>query len=204
MLSLSRRALLTLSAVLPALPFLARPAAANTGIGEAVEVTGDGTLVRTGTETPLVPGTPLEEGDDVLTGENALALLMLESDTRINMGPDSQIVLTSYLADAGGTITVGGAIVFDRSDDLPPVNLTFVTEFGEIGVRGTRFFVGPSRGAQAVFVQRGRVTVTNAGVTRELAAGDGVDMAAGAAPSEVAQWKEARIVEAFALVGLTP
>jgi hypothetical protein len=34
--------------------------------------------------------------------------------------------------------------------------------------------------------------------------GDGVDMAAGAAPSEVVQWKEARIVEAFALVGLTP
>jgi hypothetical protein len=201
---LSRRALLALSAVLPALPFFARPAVAFAGIGEAVELTGDGTLIRDGAETPLKPGTLLQEGDDVLTGENALALLMLENDTLIKMGPGSRIMLTSYLAEAGGVITVGGAIVFDRPDDLPPIDLTFVTEFGEIGVRGTRFFIGPSRGAQAVFVQRGRVTVTNAGVVRELGVGDGVDMAAGAAPSEVVQWKEARIVEAFALVGLTP
>lgn len=204
MYHLSRRALLALSACLPALPFLARPAIAFTGLGEAVEVTGDGTLIRNGAETRLTPGTDLQEGDDVLTGENALALLVLERDTKINMGPVSRIMLASYLADAGGTITVGGAIVFDRPEDMPPINLTFVTAFGEIGVRGTRFFFGPSRGGPAVFVQRGRVTVTNAGVTRELGAGDGVDMADGAAPSEVVQWKEPRIVEAFALVGLTP
>jgi len=204
MYQLSRRAILALSAGLPALPFLGRPAAAFTGIGEAIEVTGKGTLVRDGAETGLMPGTALQEGDDVLTGENALALLVLESDTSINMGPDSRIMLANYLADAGGTILVGGAIVFDRPDDMPPMDLTFVTEFGEIGVRGARFFIGPSRAALAVFVQRGRVTVTNAGVTRELAAGDGVDLAIGAAPSDVVQWKEPRIVEAFALVGLTP
>ena len=95
-------------------------------------------------------------------------------------------------------------MVFDRDDSLGPVDLTFQTEFGQIGVRGTRFFFGPSNSTAAVFVGRGRVDVTNAGVTRQLRAGDGVDMAAGQPPSEVARWKQPRIDAAFALVGMAP
>lgn len=202
---ISRRKLLAMAGVvLPAL-HLGRPAAANTeGIGTAVELTGSGTLIHGGTAAPLAVGAVLAEGDTVQTGDGALALLMLNTETRINMGPGSEVTMAQYLADMGGTITVGGAIVFDRPEDQPKVDLTFQTAFGEIGVRGTRFFFGPSKGKMSVFVQRGAVTVTNAGVTRELAGGDGVDMAEGQPPSEVARWKEPRIVEAFALLGLTP
>lgn len=203
MVRLSRRLLLSFAAILPglALPFRALAA---TGIGEAVKVSGSGKVVHDGKEAPLRTGTGLEEGDTVMTGKDTLALLMLNTDTRINMGPESQIMVVSYLADMGGTINVGGAIVFDRPEEKGPVDLTFVTDFGEIGVRGTRFFVGPSKGKYSVFVQRGKVTVSNAGVTRTLAGGDGVDLAAGVAPTEVAQWKKPRIAEAFALVGMNP
>ena len=203
MTGLSRRIFLSLATALPglSLPFRAD---AQTNIGEAVEVTGSGKVVHKGKEAPLVSGAGLNEGDTVITGADTLALLMLNTETRINMGPESEIVVASYLADMGGVINVGGAIVFDRPEEKGPVDLTFVTEFGEIGVRGTRFFVGPSKGKYSVFVQRGAVTVSNAGVTRKLRGGDGVDMAAGVAPTEVAKWKEPRIDAAFALVGLKP
>jgi hypothetical protein len=179
-----------------------RAALAADAIGTVAEVTGEGFLIREGTEGALAPGLPVMEGDTAVTGETALALLILEEDTRISMGPAATVVLQKFLAEVGGTIEIGGAIVFDRAEDRPPVDLTFATAYGEIGVRGTRFFVGPSRGEYAVFCQRGRVSVTNAGVTRDLGPGDGVNMSEGA-PSEVAQWGDARIAEAFASVGLS-
>jgi hypothetical protein len=198
-----RSALFSLGAAMPALTF-ASSATASEGIGSTVKLVGSGKQVSDGRETPLKVGATLNEGDTVMTGAETLALLMLNTETRINMGPETQITMARYLADMGGTITVGGAIVFDRPDDLPKVDLTFQTEFGEIGVRGTRFFFGPSKGKMAVFVQRGRVTVSNAGVTRKLRGGDGTDMEIGKPPTEVARWKEPRIKAAFELVGLAP
>ncbi|MFM7442930.1 MAG: FecR domain-containing protein [Tabrizicola sp.] len=200
----SRRfALQSIGAALPALA-LTRPAMAAATIGSTTDLVGSGKLVSGGRQSPLRIGSPLFEGDMVRTGKETLAELMLNTETRINMGPETEITVATYLAEMGGTITVGGAIVFDRPEDQPKVDLTFQTEFGEIGVRGTRFFFGPSKGKISVFVQRGSVTVSNAGVTRRLKGGDGTDLEAGQPPTEVAKWKEPRIKAAFELVGLAP
>lgn len=196
-----RRTLILSAAALP-LSALA-DARAPGDLGDVREATGEGSL-RRGTEMlPLTPGTPLREGDTAATGMNGLALLWLNEETRMHMGPESQIELASFLSEVGGTIRIGGAMVFDRPEDRAPLDLTFATAFGEIGVRGTRFFAGPSRGDFAVFVQRGSVEVRGAGVTRVLAAGEGCTMHQGAAPGEVGNWGEERITEAFALLGLT-
>jgi Uncharacterized protein conserved in bacteria len=197
---LSRRSLLLSAA---ALPLATRTARADARLGEVLDVTGAGTVTRGATILPLEPGLPLMEGDRATTGEDGLALLFLNEETRINLGLSSSIELASFLAEVGGTINVGGAMVFDRPETRPPLDLRFVTAFGEIGVRGTRFFVGPSRGDYAVFVERGEVAVSNAGETRVLSAGDGCALYAEAAPGEVTPWGEARIVEAFASLGLT-
>lgn len=180
------------------------PLKAQASIGQTTAVTGAGTLQRAGAVETLVVGAALQEGDRVTTGAAALASLLLNSETRIHLGQNSDLTLDQFLADMGGVITLGGAMVFDRPDDLAPIDLTFRTEFGEIGVRGTRFFAGPSKAAFAVFVQRGAVEVKGGGTTRLLGPGDGVDMAAGAAPSEVAKWKAPRIEAAFASVGQVP
>lgn len=198
---LSRRTLLMTAAALPCAAFADARAPAD--LGDVREATGDGALRRGTDSLPLIPGTPLREGDVAETGRNGLALLWLDEDTQIHMGPASTIELASFLAEVGGTIRVGGAMVFDRPDDTPPVNITFSTAFGEIGVRGTRFFAGPSRGDFAVFVQRGSVEVRGAGVTRVLAPGEGCTMHAGAAPGEAGRWGDGRIDEAFASLGLT-
>ncbi len=197
-----RRTLILSAAALP----LATRLVASTGgdtLGEVRETSGQGALRRGDAVLDLTPGLPLIEGDLAETGENGLALLWLNERTQIQMGPASSIELASFLGEVGGTITLGGAMVFDRPEDLPPLNLTFVTAFGEIGVRGTRFFAGPSRGDFAVFVERGSVEVRGAGEVRVLSPGEGCTMHEGAAPGEVVAWGEGRIVEAFASVGLS-
>ena len=204
MLRLTRREVVLAAGLLPLLPSAARAA---DGIGTAAEVAGTARLTHQGTAVPMVAGAALAEGDMAETGEDGLALLILESDTRLNMGPATSVVLARYLAEVGGTITLGGAaggaLVFDRPDDRPPIDLAIDTAFGTIGVRGTRLFAGPSGGSFAVFCQRGRVSVTQGETQRILEPGDGVDLGA-ATVSPVAQWGAPRIAAAFALVGLTP
>lgn len=177
-------------------------AQANTPVGQAGPVQGDARLVAPAGEGALAEGAPLHAGDRVLTGPNALALLMLTPDTTIHLGPDSDLHLDAQLAAMGGTLTLGGALVFDRPEGAAPVDIRLVTAFGEIGVRGTRFFVGPSRGTYAVFVDRGQVQVTGAGVTVDLGAGQGTELAAGQPPTTPTAWGDARITDAFAIFGL--
>lgn len=179
---------------------LALPAVAETRMGEAAEVRGPARLISGGAAQDLTTGAPLHQGDQVLTGPNALALLLLTPETRIHLGPDSALTLTQDLAAAGGQLMLGGALVFDRPPGGAP--LTLVTAFGEIGVRGTRFFVGPSRDVFAVFVDRGEVQVTAEGASVTLTAGQGTELIEGQPPAPPADWGAARIAEAFGSVGL--
>jgi hypothetical protein len=182
---------------------LPRRLRADTMVGVAVGVTGNGLLARAGGEAALQRDDALFEGDQIRTLSQSLAELLLFTQTRINLGPDSTITIDRFLADMGGIVEIGGAIVFDRPEDLPKIDLTLQSAFAQIGVRGTRFFAGPSNGVQSVFVERGAVRVTSGGEVRELAAGDGVDLPApGAPPSAVVRWKPKRIAAAFASVGL--
>ena len=58
---------------------------------------------------------------------------------------------------------VSGDMVFDRPEGTPKIDLTIRTTFGQIGVRGTKFFTGKSRGNFAVFVEHGLVEVKMGG-----------------------------------------
>lgn len=203
MTGISRRTLMGRAVAGLALAQLPLAARAEAALGVTLAAQGDARLRRAGSEQPLRPDQPLYEGDQARTGAGSFAALHLNTATRINLGPDSSLAIDRFVADMGGQITVGGAMVFDRPDDLPPLDLTVRTAFAQIGVRGTRFFLGPSKGVFAVFVDRGEVTVRALGTTRRLRAGEGVEVRAkGAAPREVVTWGQARIDAAFASVGL--
>ena len=190
---------------LAACSLLPARALAATPIGAATDVAGPATLRHAGAEGALAAGAALHDGDAVRTGDGARADLLLNTATRLTLGPGAEVVLERWLAEVGGEIRLGGPMVFDRPDDLGKIDLTVQTAFGSIGVRGTRFFAGPSNGVFAVFVSRGAVAVSAGGVTRALGPGDGVNLpGGGAAPTEVVQWGAPRIAAAFAQVGLTP
>jgi hypothetical protein len=181
-----------------------RATQANTVIGKAVEITGDVTRKQAEHQEGLKTGASVMDRDFVKTGRDSFASLELGGDTVLRLGADTELLVDSFIAGQGGVIELGtGQMVFDRPEGLAKIDLTMRTAFGMIGVRGTKFFAGPSRGVFAVFVEHGRVAVTGGGVTREVGEGEGVEIAApGAAPGEIVQWGEARIREAYASVGI--
>lgn len=184
--------------------FAAIPTRASPVIGKAAEVRGKVSLRRAEKEEGLATGAQIMDNDYVLTGTESFADLQL-SDTRILLGSETELLLDSFIAGQGGTMELGtGQMVFDRPEGLPKIDLALRTTFGMIGVRGTKFFAGPNRGVFAVFVEHGQVSVDGGGVQRLVGAGEGIEIAKpGDAPTETVVWKEARIVEAYASVGLT-
>lgn len=181
----------------------AMPVQAGAVIGKASDVRGTVDVKRAEQQEGLVAGGQIMDRDTVLTGTESFADLQLD-DTRILLGSDTELLLDSFIASQGGTMELGtGQMVFDRPEGLPKINLTLRTTFGMIGVRGTKFFCGPNRGVFAVFVEHGAVAVEGGGVERLVGAGEGVEIARpGDPPGKVVVWKEARIVEAYASVGL--
>lgn len=196
-----RRSLLAL----PALALLPRPLWAAAPVGLTRALIGSAVLTRAGAAAPLHPADPLMEGDAVATAADSFAELELFTATRIHLGPGASFAIDRFAADLGGRVVVGGAMVFDRPDDLPKLDLAVQTAFGQIGVRGTRFFAGPDGAGFALFVQRGAVDLAAGGVLRRITAGEGVDVPApGAPPSAVKRWGAPRIAAALARAGAAP
>lgn len=199
----SAAGLLALSPVLPAL--------ASDHIGEVIDAKGNVLKTQNDVETKIKAGTPLNNNDLMTTGEKSFASMKLGSDTKIIMGSNTEVLLDSFLAEQGGTLElVSGEMVFDRPEGMPKIDLTIRTTFGQIGVRGTKFFTGQSRGNMAVFVEHGLVEVKSGGTIRKVGAGEGVDIATdaktrslfGADISQTKKWGKGRIEEAYKSVGL--
>lgn len=176
----------------------ASPAFGTAPVGRVVSTEGSVALERETANVLIAADDPLMIADRIMTREDGFALLLLDDRTRINLGASSELTIDQFIVDQGGEISMGGAMLFDRPSDLPPTDITILTAFGQIGVRGTRFFAGPTKGKFSVFVDHGSVSVTGGGEERILAAGEGVEFeAVGAAPGPVVQWGDARIIEAF-------
>ena len=195
---------------------------ASGGLGFVVKVRGNLSRSRNGDHEAMNAGTPLIDGDFVSTASESFAELKLGGDTRILLGPETSLYIDSFLAGQGGVLELaGGQMIFDRPEGLPKIDVSVRTAFGMIGVRGTKFFAGPNRGAFAVYVEHGKVDVTNAGVSRKLLGGQGLDirppesatrslgqqssmeeLSKLAIPSLPVVWDNSRISEVYASVGL--
>jgi ferric-dicitrate binding protein FerR (iron transport regulator) len=206
---LTRRETLGLAGVLALSPVL--PAFADDEIGKVLEAKGNVLKSQNDVETKLKIGTALVNNDLITTGPKSFASLTLGSDTKINMGEKTEVLLDSFLAEQGGTLDlVNGDMVFDRPEGKPKIDLTIRTTFGQIGVRGTKFFAGRNRGNYAVFVEHGLVEVRSGLSVRKVGAGEGVDIANdartrslfGGDVSDVKRWGKGRIEEAYKSVGL--
>ena len=176
-------------------------ARAASGIGTVVAINGPGQVGQPDKLAQMLAGMPLFEGDLAVTGTEGRAHLGLGRNTEIHLGPVSELRIDRFIADIGGAIYLNGAIVFDRDDTAPPVDLEFQTEFGRIAVRGTRFFAGPSENAFAVFVERGSVAVSGGGVIKAIKSGQGVNLrGTNVAPGPVGNWSQTRIDQALGWV----
>ena len=163
----------------------------------------DGTaFARRGGVLRLARASAILLDDRVWTEARSRMTLFLSGGNRVHLGPSALLTVDRYVADAGGELTLEvGALIFDRPEAISRTDIEIRSVFGLIGVRGTRFFAGPSRGRFGLFVERGQVVFIAAGVRRRLGPGDGIDVARpGAPPSEVRRWSRDRIIEAYASV----
>ena len=136
--------------------------------------------------------------DTVATGSDARLTMRLGADTTLHLGQLARLTIDQFLVNAGGDITLdAGPILFDSPSGRPsPMQIH--SSFGLIAVRGTRFFAGPSAGVFGVFVERGSVAVSGAGVQVLVAEGQGTNIARpGEAPTTPAPWGAPRISAAM-------
>jgi ferric-dicitrate binding protein FerR (iron transport regulator) len=201
-----------------ALATAAWPSAAADGdprprVGEVQAVTGEA-HARFGTEAArvLVPEAALLLGDLLSTGPGARLACRLEGGIALRLGANANLridALTLRGPRPGVTLRgSGGPLLFDRPSGAPAAPVSMVLPWARIGVRGTRFFAGPSDGVLGVFCARGAVLVeTPEGLRATLNEGEGVDVPppGGGGPPQprtlaVRRWGAARIARALASV----
>ena len=149
----------------------------------------------------LERASPIFVHDQIGTGSDSRVELRLGENTKIRLGERARLKINRFLLNTGGEITLDtGPMLFEKRDGRPmPISIR--SSYGEITVRGTRFFVGPSNNVFGVFVDEGSVTVTAGGRRVVLRAGEGTDISKpGTRPTAPKRWGQPRIKAAYASV----
>ena len=126
---------------------LATPAVAQEGqIAGRIKVsTGSAFVVRNGVEMPAKVGEVVFEADGIRTGGNGKIGVTLNDDTRLSLGPNSELRLERFMytpADSSFSLVlkfVKGAATYvsGRIAKLAPDSVRLETPASIIGVRGT-------------------------------------------------------------------
>ena len=138
----------------------------------------------------------------VQTQADARLALALGPRTRVMLGERTRLKIEKSIVEHGGTVLLErGALLFDSPDSAAGGDFVVRTPFAIVAARGTRFFVGPSKGVIGVFCERGSVTVRNRGGRVVLHPGEGTDLTSpDVPPTPPAQWGAPRIEAAIASV----
>ncbi len=170
--------------------------------GHVEEVKGQAIAELASLRRVLIPSADVYIGDDVTTAESSRLAMLLGSDTSLRLGALTHVRIDRFIANAGGVLTLeNGPLLIDKMPGGPSKELKVRGAFGMIAIRGTKVFVGPSNGVIGIFVAHGVITVTAAGQSFALQAGEGTNIAEPRArPTQPAPWGDARIRAALASV----
>ena len=143
-------------------------AAQNPEVGHAELITKEVTATLEATARTLKTGDKIHQNELIATADESEAELVLEDDTKLAIGPNSQIVLDSFIYDPGkkdGEVVINaakGAFRFITGKSAKSA-YTIKTPASTIGVRGTTFdgFVDES-GEIALLLVDGEIDVCNA------------------------------------------
>lgn len=199
---LTRRVFLTTAAIAAiAQPLRAQQSADNV-VGSVAEVKGEANAEKGGRRRVLSRKSPVLLDDTLTTGAQSRLRAYLAGRTTLRLGAGTKVRIDKFIVNAGGELALGsGALLLDAPAKRFKGGLTVESPFALIAVRGTRFFAGDIDGTFGVFVDRGAVDVSAAGVTVRLRAGEGTDIARpGDPPGPVKKWGRPKIAKAMALV----
>ena len=128
----------------------ASPARAQQPIAGYVKiVSGAASVVRAGQEQPLILGFGVLAGDSLKTGADGRVGVTLKDDTRLSLGPNTEIAVASFAyAPTEGQLgfvmrVVRGAVSYisGRIARLSPESIKIETPTSILGVRGTHLLI---------------------------------------------------------------
>lgn len=106
-------------------------------------------IVRNGQNLPVQVGTTLQAGDLIRTSGDAAIGVTLKDDTRVALGPNSQVALDRFAFDANthqgnmfvsvlkGTLSMVSGLMAK----LNPEQVQIRTPTATVGIRGTEFII---------------------------------------------------------------
>ena len=124
---------------------LGSTAASAQSAGRIKSATGAVHVLHAGSEFPAQPGLNVYQGDLIRTGRDGRIGLTLNDDTRLSLGPDSELRLDRFsYAPADGQLALAiklirgvAAYVSGRIAKLAPDSIRIETPTAILGVRGT-------------------------------------------------------------------
>lgn len=129
------------------LVLLAAPAFAQqpSPVGRVKAVSGSASIVRSGGTLPAEVGQPVFESDSLRTGEDGSIGVTLDDDTRVSLGPNSEVRLDTFrYAPAEGSVALAmqflrgiAVYVSGQIAKLAPDSVRLETPSAIVGVRGT-------------------------------------------------------------------
>ncbi len=136
-------------ALLAAFCILGTAAYAADDAGVVKTSQGQVMIVRDGASLPAPVGSVVRQGDLLRTGEGASAGVMLKDDTRVALGPNSQVALDQFAFNANtheGTLFVSVlkgtlGMISGLLVKANPQRVGVKTPTATIGIRGTEFIV---------------------------------------------------------------
>ena len=128
---------------------LGTPVAADAFVGVVKTVAGDAVIERSGETITVGPGMEIRQADVVKTGRQGTVGLVFSDDTRISMGPNTEIAVDDYLFEPleeklsfvlrliRGTVSY----LSGQMTKLAPESVQLVMPAATIGVRGTHLLI---------------------------------------------------------------
>ena len=128
-------------------------------------------ISASGQATPLFLGAQLSEQDRIITGKDAMVILIFSDQARVALRPDSELLIRRYKVDPKGTETqldldlVRGTVrqISGHAAQKQPERYRLNTPIAAIGVRGTDFLARAGDGVTEAYVHEGAIVVAPLG-----------------------------------------
>lgn len=170
-------------------------------IGKVGRLLGAPTVERGGQTLPLGSGLTIQEGDRIVTGDQARLEIQCKDGTILIVGPQSDVTIGTFAALTGKRGQIGA---LDLAQGIVRIALAagarwdrfaVTTRTAIASVRSTVWIVDAAAETTGVFVIEGRVRVASRSGKGQVdvSAGQGTDVAAGAAPTAPKPWANARV-----------
>lgn len=142
--------------------------AAASPVGHVTLAVGEASRVSSmGRREALKLGDPLQEQDRIITGSDALLMIVFTDQGRLALRPDTELVIRSYRVDPSGAETkldfdlVRGTVrqISGQAARVQPERYRLNTPVAAIGVRGTDFLAKTSGQSVETYVHEGMIVL---------------------------------------------